>query len=103
MTLQIDDPWFENLYYKEFGANSTKFIAEMKALLVDRYQREKQTISLLSQYKDAKLSIGEIAQKLRIDREKVLTLLAQHHIDFVDYDMTKERENIDTFMSELQR
>jgi hypothetical protein len=63
MTIQINDPWFENLYYKEFGANTTKFI----------------------------------------DREKVLALLAQHNIDFVDYDMGEEKRNIDDFMVELKK
>ena len=101
MIIQINDPWFENLYYKEFGANATKFIEEIKTLLIDRYQREKQIVTLLHQYKDAKISIGEIAQKLHIDREKVLALLAQHNIDFVDYSMVEERENIDDFLREL--
>ena len=98
MTIQINDPWFENLYYKEFGANATKFIDEIKTLLVERYQREKQVVSLLRQYQDAKISIGKIAENLHIDREKVLALLAQHNIDFVDYDMGEEKKNIDDFM-----
>ena len=96
MTIQINDPWFENLYYKEFGANATKFIDEIKTLLVERYQREKQVVSLLRQYQDAKISIGKIAENLHIDREKVL---AQHNIDFVDYDMGEEKRNIDGFMA----
>jgi predicted HTH domain antitoxin len=98
MTIQINDPWFENLYYKEFGANTTKFIDEIKMLLVERYQREKQVISLLHQYQDSKISIGKIAENLHIDKEKVLALLAQHNIDFVDYDMGEEKRNIDDFM-----
>jgi len=103
MTIQINDPWFENLYYKEFGANATKFIEEIKTLLIDRYQREKQIISLLHQYQEAKISIGQIAQNLHIDRESILALLAKHNIDFVDYDMVEERSNIDDFISELKK
>ncbi len=50
-----------------------------------------QIVSLLHQYQEAKISIGQIAQKLHIDREQVLALLAQHKIDFVDYDMAEEK------------
>jgi len=103
MTIQINDPWFENFYFKEFGANATKFIEEIKMLLVEKHQRERQIISLLHQYQDAKISIGQIAQNLHIDREKVFTLLAQHNIDFVDYDMVEEKSNIDDFIAELKK
>jgi len=103
MTIQINDPWFENLYYKEFGANATKFIEEIKTLLIDKHQREKQVVSLLHQYQDAQISIGQIAQNLHIDREEVLALLAQHKIDFVDYDMAEEKQNVDDFLSELKK
>jgi predicted HTH domain antitoxin len=103
MTIHINDPWFENLYYKEFGANTTKFIDEIKMLLTEKYQREKQIISLLHQYQDAKISIGQIAENLHIDREKILALLAQHNIDFADYDMNEEKKNIDDFMAELKK
>jgi len=103
MTLQINDPWFENLYYKEFGANATKFIEEIKELFIDRYKREKQIFYLLQQYQEANISLGQIAQNLHIDKEKVLDLLAEYNIDFVDYDMTEERKNIDDFISELKK
>jgi len=40
-TIQISDPWFENLYNREFEANATKFIETIKTLLVEKYQKEK--------------------------------------------------------------
>jgi len=40
MTIQINDPWFENLYHKEFGANRTKLIEEIKMLLLEKYQQK---------------------------------------------------------------
>ena len=103
MTIQINDPWFENLYTKEFGANTNRFIAEIKMLLVEKHQREAHLVSLLQQYKDSQISIGKIAQNLHIDREKVLALLTQHGIDFVDYDMGEEKQYINDFMREIQK
>ena len=38
MTIQINDPWFENLYHKEFGADTRKFLEEIKMLLIKKYQ-----------------------------------------------------------------
>ena len=38
MTIHISDPWFENLYHKEFGSNKTQFIEEIKMLLIEKYQ-----------------------------------------------------------------
>jgi hypothetical protein len=38
MTIQIDDPWLENFYHEEFGANRAKFIEEVKILLMKKYQ-----------------------------------------------------------------
>jgi len=32
MTIQINDPWFETFYNKEFGSNATKFVEEIKSL-----------------------------------------------------------------------
>ena len=60
-------------------------------------------INELLLYQEAKISIGQIAQNLHIDREQVLALLSQHKIDFVDYDMAEERSNIDDFMNELKK
>ena len=102
-TIQINDPWFENLYNKEFGANPSKFIETIKTLLVEKYQKDKKILSLLYQYKNAKLSIGKIAENLNIDREKVLSLLAQHNIDFVDYSLAEEKRNVDNFLAELKK
>ncbi len=102
-TININDPWFENIYNKEFEANPTKFIETIKTLLVEKYQKEKRVIFLLEQYKDAKISIGKIAEDLNIDREKVLSLLAQHNIDFVDYSLADEKRNIDDFLAELKK
>jgi len=102
-TIQISDPWFENLYHQEFGANSAKFIETIKSLLVERYQKEKRIVSLLHQYKDSKISIGKIAENLNIDREKVLSLLAKHNIDFVDYSLEDEKRNVDDFLLELKK
>ncbi len=58
---------------------------------------------MLEQYKDAKISIGKIAENLNIDREKVLSLLAQHNIDFVDYSLVDEKRNVDDFLAELKK
>jgi len=102
-TIQISDPWFENLYKREFEANPTKFIETIKSLLVERYQKEKRVISLLHQYKNSEISIGKIAENLNIDREKVLSLLAKHNIDFVDYSLEDEKRNIDDFLVELKQ
>jgi len=38
MTIQINDPWFENLYYKEFGGDKDKFLVEIKEILMQKYQ-----------------------------------------------------------------
>jgi len=103
MTIQINDPWFETLYTKEFGANATKFVEEIKALLVERYQKEKRVISLLHQYQNADISIGKIAENLHINREEVLTLLKKHNIDFVDYSLKEEKQNIDSFLAEFKK
>ncbi len=32
-TIKINDPWIENLYHKEFGANPAKFIETIKTFL----------------------------------------------------------------------
>ena len=103
MTIQINDPWFESLYTKEFGANSTKFVEEIKALLVEKYQKEKRVVDLLHQYKDANISIGKIAENLHIDREVVLALLRKHNIDFVDYSLVDEKRNVDDFLEEFKK
>ena len=103
MTIQIDDPWFESLYTKEFGANSTKFVEEIKSLLVERYQKEKRVVALLHQYQDANISIGKIAENLHIDREEVLALLKKYNIDFVDYSLENEKENVDAFLEEFKK
>jgi len=50
MTININDPWFENLYNIEFEANASKFIEEIKTLFVDKYQREKKIVSLFDKY-----------------------------------------------------
>jgi len=34
----IIDFWFENLYYKEFGGDKDKFLAEIKEILMQKYQ-----------------------------------------------------------------
>ena len=101
MTININDPWFENLYNREFEANASKFIEEIKTLFIDKYQREKKIVSLLNQYQKSNISIGEIAKKLYIDKEEVLSLFDKYNIDFVDYDMEEERGNIDDFILEL--
>ncbi|CAA6819631.1 MAG: Unknown protein [uncultured Sulfurovum sp.] len=103
MTIQINDPWFESLYTKEFGANTTKFVDEIKVLLVERYQKEKRILALLHQYQDANISIGKIAENLYIDREEVLALLRKHNIDFVDYSLEDEKKNIDDFLEEFKK
>ena len=103
MTIQINDPWLESLYIKEFGSNTTKFVEEIKALLVERYQKEKRVIALLHQYADANISIGKIAENLQIDREKVLALLKKNNIDFVDYNLEEEKRNIDDFLEEFHK
>jgi len=102
-TIQISDPWFENLYNREFEANPKKFIETIKTLLVEKYQKEKRVVFLLSQYKDAQLSIGKIAENFHISREKVLSLLAQHNIDFVDYSLVDEKKNVDDSLLELKK
>ncbi|NOZ91022.1 MAG: hypothetical protein GXO60_07030 [Epsilonproteobacteria bacterium] len=38
MTIQINDPWFESLYYKEFGGDKDKFLVEIKEILMQKYQ-----------------------------------------------------------------
>lgn len=103
MTIQINDPWFESLYTKEFGANATKFVEEIKALLVERYKKEKRVVALLHQYRDANISIGKIAENLHIDREEVLALLKKHNIDFVDYSLEDEKRNVDDFLEEFKK
>ena len=102
-TIQISDPWFENLYNREFEANPTKFIETIKTLLVEKYQKEKRVVSLLQQYKNSQISIGKIAENLNIEREKVLSPLAQHKIDFVDYNLADEKKNVDDFLLELKK
>ena len=102
MTIQINDPWFENLYYKEFGANATKFVEEIKSLLVERYKKEKRVEALLHQYKNSNISIGKIAENLHIDREEVLALLRKHNIDFVDYGLEEEKKNVDDFLEKFK-
>ncbi len=103
MTIQINDPWFESLYTKEFGANATKFVEEIKALLVERYQKEKRVLALLHQYADANISIGKISENLNIDREEVLALLRKHEIAFVDYGLKEEKQNVDDFLAEFKK
>ncbi len=102
-TIKIDDPWLENLYHKEFGANPAKFIETIKTLLAEKHKKEKKAISLLKQYKDSKISIGKIAENLNIEKEEVLSLLAQNNIDFVDYNLTEEKKNVDAFLSDLKK
>lgn len=102
-TIQISDPWFENLYNREFEANPAKFIETIKTLLVEKYQKEKRVVSLLQQYKNSQISIGKIAENLNIEREKVLSLLAQNNIDFVDYSLEDEKKNVDDFLLELKK
>ncbi|HFU75385.1 MAG TPA: hypothetical protein ENK66_03985 [Arcobacter sp.] len=103
MTIQINDPWFETLYTKEFGSNTTKFVEEIKALLVERYQKEKRIVALLHQYQDANISIGKIAENLNIEREEVLALLRKNNIDFVDYSLDDEKRNVNDFLEEFQK
>ena len=103
MTIQIDDPWFESLYTKEFGSNASKFVEEIKSLLVERYQKEKRVLALLHQYQDANISIGKIAENLHVDREEVLALLGKHDIDFVDYNLEDEKKNVDDFLEEFKK
>ena len=100
MTIQINDPWFEALYNKEFGSNATKFVEEIKSLLVEKYQKEKRVVALLHQYAEANISIGKIAENLHIGREEVLALLKKHNIDFVDYSLAEEKQNVDDFLKE---
>jgi hypothetical protein len=38
MIIQINDPWFESIYYKEFGGDKDKFLAEIKEILMQKYQ-----------------------------------------------------------------
>jgi len=102
-TIQINDPWFESLYRTEFEANSSKFLETVKQLLTEKKQREKKIVSLLQQYKDAKISIGKIAENLAIDREEVLSLLSKHNIDFVDYSWDEEQKNVDSFLAEISK
>jgi len=103
MTIHIDDPWFESLYTKEFGANTTKFVEEIKSLLVERYKKEQRVVALLHQYRDTHISIGRIAENLHIDREEVLALLRKHNIDFVDYSLEDEKRNVDDFLEEFKK
>jgi len=103
MTIQIDDPWFESLYTKEFGSNTTKFVEEIKSLLVQRYQKEKRVEALVHQYKDSNISIGKIAENLHITREEVLALLKKNNIDFVDYNFEDEKKNVNDFLKEFKK
>ncbi|MCK5855198.1 MAG: UPF0175 family protein [Sulfurovaceae bacterium] len=75
----------------------------MKALLVERYQKEKRVVALLHQYRDANISIGKIAENLHIDREEVLALLRKHDIDFVDYSLEDEKRNVDDFLEDFKK
>ena len=71
MTIQINDPWFENIYNTEFEGNSSKFLETIKSLLIEKNQREKKVIKLLKQYQESKISLGKIAQNLNIiDEDK---------------------------------
>jgi len=102
-TIQINDPWFESLYKSEFGANPTKLIETVKALLTEKNQREKKIITLLQQYQDAEISIGKIAENLNLDREEVLALLEKYDMDLVDYSWKEEQKNVDAFLDEIRK
>ena len=102
MTIQINDPWFENIYNTEFEGNSSKFLETIKNLLIEKNQKEKKVIKLLKEYQESKISLGKIAQNLNITKEEALSILEKNSIDFVDYSWEEEKKNIHDFLLEVK-
>jgi len=52
----------------------------------------------LQQYKNAKISVGKIADKLYIDRDEVLSLMEKYDIYLVDYDWNEEKKVVEKYL-----
>lgn len=65
-------------------------------------QKEKTIAILLQEYKSGEISIGKIVDNLSLDREEVLALLEKYNIDLVDYSWEEEKENIESFLDEIE-
>ncbi len=98
--VKINDPWFEDIYKKQFNANPVEFINKFKMLLISEREREKRLISLLEKYKKSELSLGNIAEKLNIDKEKLLRLMAKYDLCLIDdeYELAQDKKTIQKYL-----
>ena len=98
MTVQINDPWLEGIFKHEFNANPTALIETFKSLLSEKKERERRTAELLKYYAEARISTGEIARRLNLTRDEVLSLLQQNKIALVDYDFAEDEATLSKYV-----
>ncbi len=62
---------------------------------------EEKIITLLKEYKRSKLSLGNIAEKLNIDKEKLLFLMKKYDFYLVDedYDLSQDEKTINKYLA----
>ncbi len=99
--VKINDPWFESIYTTEFNANPIEFVSKFKTLLIQERQKEQKIISLLQRYKNTELSLGNIAEKLNIDKEELLSLMKKYDFYLVDedYELSQDKKTINKYLA----
>ncbi len=99
--VKINDLWFENIYITEFNANPMEFVSKFKTFLIQERQKEQKIISLLQRYKNIELSLGNIAQKLNIDKEELLSLMKKYDFYLVDEecDLSQDEKTINKYLA----
>ena len=61
------------------------------------------TVKLLKQYMEASISTGEIAQRLNMTRDEVLSLMQQNEVALADYDFSEDETTLLKYVRMSQR